>query len=152
VPSKRIRALVLILALSPLAAAGGTLNVHPSTPAPQTDAPQRQPRATSHREPAAPEIGGRSEVDWREGALARQRALESAEAALAACEVREAPAPYSDYSGYYRPATRPQRRGHQWVEIKNCDDARLDVADARAELDDFEEQARKSAVPPGWMR
>lgn len=143
---------MLILALSPCAAGAGTLNVHPSTAPPQTEAPQAQPRATSPREPATPEIGGRSESDWREGALARQRALESARAALAACEAREAPAPYRDYSGYYRPATQPQQRGYQWVEIKNCDDARLDVTDAQLDLDDFEEQARKSAVPPGWMR
>lgn len=145
---------MLILALSPIAAAGGTLNVHPSTPAPptQTEAPELQPRATSHREPATPEIGGRSEVDWREGALARQRALESAEAALAACELREAPAPYSEYSGYYRPTTQPRQHGYQWVAIKNCDDARLDVSDAQAAVEDFEEQARTSAVPPGWMR
>lgn len=141
-----------MLALSPCAAAAGTLNVHPSTATPQTEAPQSRPRATSHREPATPEIGGRSEVDWREGALARQRALESARTALAACEVREAPAPYRDYSGYYRPTTQPRERGYQWVEIKSCDDARQDVGDAQVDLDDFEEQARKSAVPPGWLR
>jgi hypothetical protein len=150
--SSRTRALVLILALSPLAAAAGTLNVHPAAAAPQTGAPQTQPRATSHREPATPAIGGRSEAAWREASLARQRALESAEAALAACEVREAPAPYRDYSGYYRPTTQPRERGYQWVEIKNCDDARQGVADAQAERDDLEEQARKSAVPPGWLR
>lgn len=141
-----------MLALSPCAAIAGTLNVHPSTATPQTQAPRAQPRATSHREAATPEIGGRSEADWREAALARQRALESARDALAACEVREAPAPYRDYSGYYRPTTQPRERGYQWVEIKNCDDARLDVAAAQADLDDFEEQARKSAVPPGWLR
>jgi hypothetical protein len=143
---------VLILALSPCAAGAGTLNVHPSTSSPQLEAPREQPRATSHREAATPEIGGRSEADWRAGALARERALESARAALAACEEREAPAPYRDYSGYYRPTTQPQQRGYQWVEIKNCDDARLDVVDAQADLDELEEQARKSAVPPGWLR
>jgi hypothetical protein len=147
-----MRVLVLILALSPGAAVAGTLNVHPSTASAPTEATQAQPRATSHREPAAPEIGGRSEADWREAALTRQRALESALAALTACELREAPPPYRDYSGYYRPTTKPQQRGHQWVEIKNCDDARQHVTDAQVDLDDFEEQARKSAVPPGWMR
>jgi hypothetical protein len=141
-----------MLALSPCAAGAGTLNVHPSTAPPQAEAPRPQPRATSHREPATPEIGGRSEADWREAALVRRRALESARDTLAACEVREAPAPYRDYSGYYRPTTQPQQRGYQWVEIKNCDDARLDVVDAQADLDELEEQARKSAVPPGWLR
>jgi hypothetical protein len=38
------------------------------------------------------------------------------------------------------------------VEIKNCDDARLDAEAARREVDAFEEQARRSSVPPGWIR
>ena len=146
------RTLVLILALSPCAATGGTLNVHPAAPAPRSETPEQEaPRATMPREPATPAIGGRSEAEWRDGALERQRAVESAEAALAACEAREAPAPVRDYAGYYRPAARP-RDGWRWVEIKNCDDARLDLGDAQRELDDFEEQARRSDVPPGWMR
>ena len=74
--------------------------------------------------------------------------LLAAEAALAACEASEAPAPYRDFSGY---VTRG-RDGPYWVEIKNCDDARLDLEAARREADDFEEQARRSSVPPGWMR
>jgi len=139
--------LVLFLALTPCAAAGGTLNVHPSAP-PTPREEQAIPRATSRPERAHSEIGGRSEAEWRDAALARQRALESAEAALAACEASEAPAPYRDFSGY---VTRG-RRGPYWVEIKNCDDARLDVEAARREVDGFEEQARRSSVPPGWMR
>jgi hypothetical protein len=125
--------------------------MQPAAPAPRSEEPAAQPPATTLREPATPEIGGRSEAGWRDAALARRRALESAESALAACEEREAPAPYRDYEGYYRPAARP-RDGYRWVEIKNCDDARLDVADAQHDLDDLEEQARQSSVPPGWMR
>jgi hypothetical protein len=145
------RSFAVILALSPCAATGGTLNLQPTAPAQPSEEPVAQPRATTPRKPATPELGGRTEPEWRDGALARQRAVESAEAALAACEEREAPPPYRDYAGYYRPAARP-RDGYRWVEIKNCDDARLDLADAQRELDDFEEQARRSAVPPGWMR
>jgi hypothetical protein len=106
------------------------------------------PRATSLPERASPELGGRSEEEWRDAALTRQRALETAEAALSACEASEAPAPYRDFSGY---VTRG-RRGPYWVEIKNCDDARLDAKTARREVDGFEEQARRSSVPPGWIR
>jgi hypothetical protein len=143
----RARHLFLVLALAPCAAAGGTLNVHPSAPpAPREEQPV--PGATSLPERASPEVGGRSEAEWRDAALARQRALESAEAALAACEASEAPAPYRDFSGYVTLG----RRGPYWVEIKNCDDARLDVEAARREVDGFEEQARRSSVPPGWMR
>ena len=145
------RALVLLIAVSPWAAAGGTLTVHPAAPAPRSEPSPAQPRATAPREVATPEIGGLRESEWRDAALARQRALESTQAALAACEEREAPPPYRDYAGYYRPPARP-RRGYQWVEIKNCDAARLDVEDARRDLDAFEDAARKSAVPPGWVR
>ena len=149
--SRGCRALLLILALSPWGAIAGTLNVHPSAPAAPSEPTEAQPRATTLREPATPAIGGRSEADWRDGALQRQRALASAQTALAACEEREAPEPVRDYAGYYRPAARP-RDGYRWVGIKSCDDARTDLSDAQRDLDDFEEQARKAAVPPGWMR
>lgn len=143
----RARQLFLFLALAPCAAAGGTLNVHPSTP-PTPREQQAPPRAAPLPESATPEVGGRTEVEWRDAALSRQRALESAEAALALCEASEAPAPYRELSGYL---TRG-RHGPYWVEIKNCDDARLDLEAARREVDGFEEQARRSSVPPGWMR
>lgn len=143
----RPRHLLLFLALAPFAAAGGTLNLHPSAP-PTPREEQAIPRAAALPERETPEIGGRSQIDWRNAALALQRALESAEAARAACEAREAPAPYRDFSGYVTPG----RDGPYWVEIKNCDDARLDAEAARREMDAFEEQARRSSVPPGWIR
>ena len=107
-----------------------------------------EPHATALPERATPEIGGRSENEWRDAALAQRRALESAEATLASCEAREAPAPYRDVSGYLARG----RRGPYWVEIKSCDGERIDVQDARREVTDFEEQARRQSVPPGWMR
>ncbi len=143
----RARHLFVFLALAPCAAAGGTLNVHPSAP-PTPRQEQAPPRATSFPERATPQVGGRSEAEWRDAALARQRALEAAEAALSACEASEAPAPYREFSGYVAHG----HRGPYWVEIKNCDDARLDVEAARREVDGLEEQARRSSVPPGWMR
>jgi hypothetical protein len=118
--------------------------VHPSTGHEE----RAEPHATPLPEPATPEIGGRSEDEWRDAALAQQRALESAEATLASCEAREAPAPYRDVSGYVARG----RHGPYWVEIKSCDDERIDAQDARREATDFEEQARRQSVPPGWMR
>lgn len=141
--SRLARILALTLLLAPGAAGSGTLSVHPAAPAP--------PRATTPREPATPDVDDLRESEWRDGASARRHALESARATLSACEAREAPPPYRDFAGYYRPAARP-RDGYRWVEIKNCDDARLDVADAQRELEAFEEAARRSAVPPGWLR
>jgi len=118
--------------------------VHPSA----AHEERAEPHATALPERATPEIGGRSENEWRDAALAQRRALESAEATLASCEAREAPAPYRDVSGYLARG----RRGPYWVEIKSCDGERIDVQDARREVTDFEEQARRQSVPPGWMR
>jgi hypothetical protein len=106
------------------------------------------PHATPPPEHATLEIGGRSEDEWRDAALTQQRAMESAEATLASCEAREAPAPYRDVSGYVARG----RRGPYWVEIKSCDGERIDAQDARREATDFEEQARRQSVPPGWLR
>jgi len=141
--TRHIQAL-LLLTLAPCAAAAGTLTVHPSVP---RDGRAAQ-NATPLPEPATSQIAERGEAAWRDAALARQRALESAEATLASCEAREAPAPYRDIAGYVARG----RRGPYWVEIKSCDEARIDVQDARRELTDFEEQARRQNVPPGWMR
>jgi len=118
--------------------------VHPSA----AHEERAEPHATALPERATPEIGGRSENEWRDAALAQRRALESAEATLASCEAREAPAPYRDVSGYLARG----RRGPYWVEIKSCDGERIDMQDARREVTDFEEQARRQSVPPGWMR
>ena len=138
-----LRALLLI-SLAPAPALAGTLTLHPSAPhESRTDAP-----ATPPPERATPLIGGRSEAGWRDTALAQQRALESAEAELASCEAREAPAPYRDVAGYVARG----RRGPYWVEVKNCDDARIEVRDAQREIRDFEDQARRLGVPPGWLR
>ena len=142
-PPLHLRAL-LLLALAPCAASAGTLTLHPSAPREERAASQ----ATPLPEPESPGIGGRSEDEWRNAALARQRALESAESTLASCEVREAPAPVRYVSGYLARG----RRGPYWVEIKICDAERVDVQDARREVTDFEEQARRLSVPPGWMR
>lgn len=133
-----------MLALAPVAASAGTLNVHPSIP----HETRAEPSATPLPEHASLEIGGRSESEWRDASLAMQRALESAETTLSSCETREAPAPYRDIEGYLARG----RRGPYWVEVKSCDDARIDVQDARREIADFEELARRQSVPPSWMR
>jgi len=138
-----LRALLLI-ALAPCAALAGTLTLHPSAPREsRTDAP-----ATPPPERATPRIGDRSEAEWRDLAFTRQRALESAEDELASCESREAPAPYRDVAGYVASG----RSGPYWVEVKSCDEARIEAQDARREIGDLEEQARRLGVPPGWLR
>ena len=135
---------LLLLTLAPCAAAAGTLNGHPSG----AHEARAEPFAAPPPDGVGAAIGGRSEGEWRDAALALQRALESAEATLASCEAREAPAPIRDVSGYVASG----RRGPYWVEIKSCDEERVDAQDAGRAVTDFEEQARRLSVPPGWMR
>jgi hypothetical protein len=97
----------------------------------------------------ADEIGGRTQTEWREEMAALERAAERAEAALAACEEREAPAAYDGIDAVITQDRRGRLRG---VAITRCDEQRLDQDESRAALDDFEESARRSGVPPGWLR
>ncbi|MCU0670679.1 MAG: hypothetical protein MUF70_15220 [Myxococcota bacterium] len=94
-------------------------------------------------------IGGRTQTVWREEMAALERAVERAEAALAACEEREAPAAYDGIDAVITQDRRGRLRG---VAITRCDEERLDQDESRAAVEDFEESARRSGVPPGWLR
>ena len=94
-------------------------------------------------------IAGRSQNEWRGEMMALERAVERAEAALAACEEREAPAAYDGIDAVITQDRRGRLRG---VELTRCDEQRLDQSESRAALEDFEESARRSGVPPGWLR
>jgi hypothetical protein len=94
-------------------------------------------------------IGGRTQTEWREEMAALERAVERAEAALAACEEREAPAAYDGIDAVITQDRRGRLRG---VAITRCDEERLDQDESRAAVEDFEESARRSGVPPGWLR
>lgn len=94
-------------------------------------------------------IAGRTEVEWRDAMASLEREAESARETLDACEAREAPAAYDGISGIVR---RDERGRLYGVEIVRCDEARAGLAEARSALEDFEENARRSGVPPGWLR
>ncbi|RIL07948.1 MAG: hypothetical protein DCC71_01075 [Proteobacteria bacterium] len=102
--------------------------------------------AALHADPAR---GDEGEAWWRAQHAARAAAVASLEREVAACEEREAPPAYDGVAGY---VTRGRDGRWREVEIKRCDQQRADLEAARTELDQFEEQARRRGIPPGWLR
>lgn len=98
---------------------------------------------------ADPATGAEGEAWWRAQHAARAAAVASLEREVAACEEREAPPAYDGIAGY---VTRGRDGRLREVEIQRCDQQRADLEAARAELDRFEEQARRLGIPPGWLR
>jgi hypothetical protein len=95
-----------------------------------------------------PTIGGHEEAWWSAAARAHERAVERAEAALADCEEREAPLSYRNVPGQWVRG----RDGYRVREIVRCDALEDELEEAREDLEDFEERARRLGVPPGWLR
>ena len=102
----------------------------------------------AYAEPDA--VAGHDAAWWRAASEARAADVETRHAELAACEEREAPPAYDAVDGYVTTGRRDGRL--RYVKIRRCDEERAAFEAARAELDRFEEQARGSGVPPGWLR
>lgn len=98
-------------------------------------------------DPREPE---RDEDWWRAAMTSRERELEARTEELAECEAREAPPAYDAVEGYV--ARSRGDANPRFVEIKRCDEERDALEAARAEIDRFEEEARRHGVPPGWLR
>jgi hypothetical protein len=94
-------------------------------------------------------IAGRTQAQWRDEMASLEREVERAEQAVEACEAREAPAAYDGIDAVIERDRHGRLRG---VELLRCDDERLDLAALRAAIEDFEDGARRSGVPPGWLR
>lgn len=94
-------------------------------------------------------IDGRAQIEWREEMAALERSVERAREELAACEEREAPAAYDAIDFVIRRGRRGRLYG---VEVTRCDDARAELAESVHALEDYEDMARASGVPPGWLR
>lgn len=90
------------------------------------------------------------EAWWRAAATANAGDVEAREEALATCEEREAPPAYDGVDGYVTQSNGDGRL--RWVELKRCDQERADLDAARSALERFEDDARRSEVPPGWLR
>jgi len=101
----------------------------------------------AHADPAA--VDGHEEAWWRAAITSRESRVASSEKAVADCEEREAPPAYDGVDGFVK--QRPDGR-YQVVEIRRCDDERDALDAARADLDRFEDGARRAGVPPGWLR
>jgi hypothetical protein len=94
-------------------------------------------------------IGGHDAAWWSGQARAHESAVEDREQALAACEEREAPPAYQGMPGQ---VVRGRRGELHYRELLHCDDQRDALEAARAELDGFEDLARRLGVPAGWLR
>lgn len=98
--------------------------------------------------PDAP-VGGHDEAWWRERHEELVSELEHLEARVEECEESEAPPAYDGVAGY---TVRGRDGRPRWVEIKRCDEERAALTGTRADLERFEDRARRAGVPPGWLR
>lgn len=105
--------------------------------------------ATAARADDEESIGGRTQAEWRAEMAALERDAERAEQVLEACEAREAPAAYDGIDAII---TRDRRGRLRGVEITRCDDERSELVEVQSAIEDFEDAARRSEVPPGWLR
>jgi len=94
-------------------------------------------------------VDGHEEAWWRAAIASRESRVASSERAVGECAEREAPPAYDGIGGLVK-----QRRDgrFQVVEIRRCDDERDALEAARADLERFEDGARRAGVPPGWLR
>jgi hypothetical protein len=94
-------------------------------------------------------VGGHEEAWWRASQQSREQTVSALEQGVATCQKTEAPADAGVVDGYGigRVRGRPVL-----VPLKRCDDERASLDAARAELERFEDQARRLGVPPGWLR
>src|SRR5262249_21881344 len=94
-------------------------------------------------------VDGHEEAWWRAAITSRESQVASSEKAVGDCEEREAPPAYDGVDGFVK--QRPNGR-FEVVEIRRCDDERDAREAARADLERFEDGARRAGVPPGWLR
>ena len=94
-------------------------------------------------------IGGHDLAWWSTQAQAHERAVEDREQEVADCEEHEAPPSYDAIPGQIVRGRRGQMR---YRELLHCDEQRDALDAARAELDEFEDLARRLGVPSGWLR
>lgn len=95
--------------------------------------------------PAAQDSSGEisPETVWRDQA----REIDARIAALAP-EVERCKGDHVNLS----PGDGSRKRRHERDEAQRCEQARSDLAAARAQRSDLEERARREGVPPGWVR
>jgi hypothetical protein len=107
---------------------------------------RRGPAAPAAAAPASsPEdaIGGLTESQWR----AQAERLDARVAELAP-EAKRCESDHVNRS----PGDGSRKRKAELAEAAACAKTRSDLVSARAERDEFRENARRAGVPPGWVR
>jgi len=128
-------------AAEPSAAAGS-----PSSP----EEPKR-PRSVSRSPAGIPDDSDEraaAEKSWRARAEASRAAVTVAEQAANSAQ---------NYRDMLGPVPSPYESPSEWTREANAADARLGAAKvalaaAKKNLEDFEEEARRAGIPPGWLR
>ncbi len=111
------------------------------------------PRANSTTGSAAPaspathaaedRVGGKTDVQWRDEATRLRSRIALFEAPAARCEKDRFAWSRGDGGRKYR---------EEQAEAEACQRTELELSLARKALEDFEELARRTGVPPGWIR
>lgn len=102
-------------------------------------------------EGAPPELGGQDEKAWRAQAAEKRAQIQAAEAKLKPIE-----AEVGQLFGEIQRSTDTHEilrlRARQDELAEQLKAAQRELADLKEELAQFEESARRSGVPPGWIR
>jgi hypothetical protein len=97
--------------------------------------------------PAAPaaedRVGGKTDVQWRDEATRLRSRIALFEAPAARCGKDRFAWSRGDGGRKYR---------EEQAEAEACQRTELELSLARKALEDFKERARRTGVPPGWIR
>lgn len=112
---------------------------------------ENNPITSSELEPT--DTVPRDEATWRQRAEAARMRITDAEAVVRQAEQRLAEL-RSDVAPEdpMNPFRQQAREAEIKAEMERLDAARAEVAAARQALSDLEEEARRSSIPPGWLR
>jgi hypothetical protein len=90
---------------------------------------------------------------WRRDAKASRDAISRAEAKVAAVQARlDALLIDRDPTNVGDPSRLQTVEAERAKGIQELETAKAELAKARQDLEDLEEEARKSGIPPGWLR
>jgi DNA repair exonuclease SbcCD ATPase subunit len=119
---------------------GSTRRVRPNAPEATTNA-------------GAPSVSASDEAVWRSRAQQHREAVRNAEKAIQEAQDRlNALMSDLDVTNTADPNRLQTIEARKAEARASLDTARLNLAEAQKALQDLEEEARRSSVPPGWLR
>lgn len=110
------------------------------------------PTPASSPEPSSAQVGGLGEDQWRATAEARRRAVKNAEAHVAAIQTRLNGLVVDGPTNVADPFRLQNMEAERAKALQELEDAKAAIEGARKALEDFEDDARRKSVPPGWLR